>query len=153
VAGDQIELGVGRGELMLGAAVAKVQPGPASLIACLDVVNAVRHLCGVGQGAQPLAIGRRVGRKVQHHAGARPEHVGNQRPHHRPHLAGKAHVVGHRVDLLRVQPGEPVILAQQDRRVFGCQGLGQCRLAGGDLAAHQMKRRGGHGVVLIDEPP
>ena len=59
VAGDQIELGVGRGELMLGAAVAKVQPGPASLIACLDVVNAVRHLCGVGQGAQPLAIGRR----------------------------------------------------------------------------------------------
>lgn len=71
----------------------------------------LRRVC---EAAQPLTIGRGVGREIQHHGNSRSEHVRYQRAEHLTDLPGMSDVVGNRIDLLRVKLGQPVIFAEQN---------------------------------------
>ena len=94
------------------------------------------------QAAHPLAAGRRVGRKVEHHRQAglqqRHDHESPITSRRRP---GVAHIVVDRLLLVLVEAGEPGILADQERGRPRRELGGERRFSGGDLAADHVERR------------
>ena len=104
VACDQIELRIGRRKFMFATVVAKLQPVSTGVIVDLKVVDAVCNLGCIRQVAQPLSVLRCIGRKIQNHSRSSPQHIDDKRANHLPNLMCKAHIIGYRFDLIRVQP-------------------------------------------------
>ncbi len=150
VAGDQVELGVGRGKVMLAVGIACVQPRTTGGVIQFQVMQAMRCLGGLGEAEQPFAIGQGVGRKIQHHVDAGREQIYHQRAHHTAHLPGTGQVIGNRLDPAGIQRREPVVFAEQDSGVIGGKTSGKGGFAGRDLAAEQVQ--GSHGTVPFVRP-
>ena len=82
-----------------------------------------------------MTIGEGIGRKIQHHIDAARQQIDHQRLKYSTNLLGTALVVGNALDLTRVETGQPLVFAEHNGCVLGGEGLGECGLAGGDLAA------------------
>ncbi|MNN58549.1 hypothetical protein D3C81_1736030 [compost metagenome] len=80
---------------MCGAVVAKMQPVSTGVIVHLDVMDTMRNLGCISQVTQPLSILRSISGKIQNHSHASLQDIDDERAQYFPHLACKAHIIGH----------------------------------------------------------
>jgi len=115
--------------------VAGAQPCLAYLVRHVEKMQPVVRSGTLEETAHPLATGRRVGGKVEHHRQARLEQRHDMVAHRLAQSTRIAHIILERLLLILVETGEPRIFDNANRARTRRQPGRERRLSGGNLAA------------------